>query len=115
MILNLPKLLATWSWRGLTRKRFLFTHWLVWNIDPQTTKFAENSVPPRGVQGVNDFGKDGYGGPCPPSGTHRYFFQIFALDIVLDLKPGAKRGAVDKAMSGHVIGQGKLMARFTHK
>lgn len=69
----------------------LFTHWLVWNIDPKTTTVEENSAPANGVQGKNDFGKSGYGGPCPPSGTHRYFFKIFALDRQLDLAAGSKR------------------------
>ena len=69
----------------------VFTHWLVWNIDPQTTRWGENSVPAGALQGTNDFSKKGYGPPCPPSGTHRYVFKIFALDRTLDLKPGARR------------------------
>jgi Raf kinase inhibitor-like YbhB/YbcL family protein len=93
----------------------LFTHWLVWNIDPQTTKIAENTAPPGAVQGTNDFSKRGYRGPCPPSGTHRYFFRILALDKQLDLKPGAKRYELDKAVAGHVIGRGDLMVRYAHK
>ena len=93
----------------------LFTHWLVWNIDPQVNKIAENSPPAGAAQGANDFGKRGYGGPCPPSGTHRYFFKIFALDRKLDLKSDAKRADLDKAMSGHVVAQGELMARFGKK
>jgi Raf kinase inhibitor-like YbhB/YbcL family protein len=68
-------------------------------------------VPAGAAQGENDFDKPGYGGPCPPS-PHRYFFRIFALDKKLDLKSGAKRAALDKAMSGHVIARGELMARF---
>jgi len=91
----------------------LFTHWLAWNIDPKITEFAENSAPSNAVQGRNDFGKSGYGGPCPPSGTHRYFFKIFALDQMLDLKAGAKRAEVEAAMRGHVIGQGELMGRYS--
>jgi Raf kinase inhibitor-like protein, YbhB/YbcL family len=67
----------------------LFTHWLVWNIPPQTNSIAEGSAP-KGVQGTNDFGKSGYRGPCPPPGTHRYSFKIFALDRELDLRSGAK-------------------------
>src|SRR6266536_6614208 len=58
----------------------LFTHWLVWNIDPKTTEIAENSVPKGALQGTNDFPGRGYDGPQPPSGTHRYYFKIFALD-----------------------------------
>ena len=95
--------------------RGLFTHWIVWNIDPKTTRVAENSAPTAGVQGTNDFGKRNYGGPCPPSGMHRYFFKIFALDTKLELKPGARRAELDAAMRGHVLAQGELMARYSHK
>jgi Raf kinase inhibitor-like YbhB/YbcL family protein len=93
----------------------LFTHWLVWNIDPKISEIAENSAPGGAIQGTNDFPKKGYGGPCPPSGTHRYYFKIFALDQTLDLKPGAKRAEVEAAMRGHVIGQGELMGRYSRK
>jgi Raf kinase inhibitor-like YbhB/YbcL family protein len=92
----------------------LFTHWAVWNISPQTNTIAEGSTP-KGGQGTNDFGRSGYGGPCPPSGTHRYYFKIFALDRELDLPFGAKRGQLDVALKGHVIAQGELMGRYSHK
>src|SRR5262245_8393703 len=92
----------------------LFTHWLVWNIPPQTSSIAEGSAP-KGVQGANDFGKPGYRGPCPPPGVHRYSFKIFALDRELDLRSGAKRSQVDAAMKGHVIGQGELVGRYARK
>jgi Raf kinase inhibitor-like YbhB/YbcL family protein len=92
----------------------LFTHWTVWNIPPQTSTIAEGSTP-KGVQGTNDFGKSGYGGPCPPSGAHRYYFKIFALDRDLDLPFGAKRSQLDAAMKGHVIAQGQLMGRYARK
>ena len=95
--------------------RGLFTHWIVWNIDPKTTDIGENSAPADGVQGTNDFGKRNYGGPCPPSGTHRYFFKIFALDTKVDLKPNARRAELDAAMRGHILAQGELMARYSHK
>jgi len=93
----------------------LFTHWLVWNIEPKTTEIAENSPPNGAVQGTNDYPNLGYGGPQPPSGTHRYYFKIFALDRILDLKSGAKRREVDAAMRGHVIDQGELMGRYSKK
>jgi Raf kinase inhibitor-like YbhB/YbcL family protein len=93
----------------------LFTHWLVWNIDPKTTEIAEKSVPPGAVQGTNDYPRRGYDGPQPPSGTHRYYFRIIALDKKLDLPSGAKRKELDKAMSGHVIAQGEYMGRYSHK
>jgi len=92
----------------------LFTHWLVWNIPPQTSSIAEGSTP-KGVQGANDFGKSGYRGPCPPPGTHRYSFKIFALDRELELHPGAKRSQVDAAMKGHVIARGELVGRYARK
>src|SRR6476469_4451859 len=95
--------------------RGLFTHWIVWNIDPKTTDIGENSAPAGGVQGTNDFGKRNYGGPCPPSGTHRSFFKIYALDPKVDLKPSARRAELDAAMRGHVLAQGELMARYSHK
>jgi Raf kinase inhibitor-like YbhB/YbcL family protein len=95
--------------------RGLFTHWILWNIDPKATDIGENSAPAGGVQGTNDFGKRNYGGPCPPSGTHRYFFKIFALDTKLDLKPSARRAELDAAMRGHTLAQGELMARYSHK
>ncbi|HJX25590.1 MAG TPA: YbhB/YbcL family Raf kinase inhibitor-like protein, partial [Chthoniobacterales bacterium] len=90
----------------------LFTHWLIWNIDPKVTEIAEGSAP-IGMQGKNDFGKSGYGGPCPPSGTHRYYFKIFALDSDLDLAAGSKRAQLDAAMRGHVIAQGEMMGRYS--
>jgi hypothetical protein len=92
----------------------LFTHWAVWNISAQTSTIAEGSTP-KGVQGKNDFGKSGYGGPCPPSGTHRYYFKVFALDRELDLPVGAKRSQLDAAMKGHVIAHGELMGRYSRK
>jgi Raf kinase inhibitor-like YbhB/YbcL family protein len=92
----------------------LFTHWLVWNIPPQTNSIAEGSAP-KGVRGSNDFGKSGYKGPCPPPRTHRYSFKVFALDRELNLRAGAKRSQVDAAMKGHVIAQGELVGRYARK
>jgi Raf kinase inhibitor-like YbhB/YbcL family protein len=91
----------------------LFTHWIAWNIDPKTSEIAEGSAPSGAAQGKNDFGKSGYGGPCPPSGTHRYFFKVFALDRQLDLPVGSKRAQLEAQMRGHVIAQGELMARYS--
>ena len=93
----------------------LFTHWLCWNIDSKTTEIAENSVPKGAVQGTNDYPGSGYDGPQPPSGTHRYYFKVYALDQTIDLKAGAKRKEVDAAMKGHVIAEGQLMGRFSAK
>lgn len=92
----------------------LFTHWLVWNMDPKTGSISEGQAP-AGTVGTNDFGKRGYGGPCPPSGTHRYYFKVFALDQQLTLRAGAKRKELDEAMKGHVIGQGESMGRYSRR
>ena len=89
----------------------IFYHWLVWNIQPNEP-ISENSVP--GISGTNSFGKIGYGGPCPPSGTHRYFFKVYALDTELDLEAGANKDALDQAMEGHVLAEGELMGLY-HK
>ena len=90
----------------------LFTHWIAWNIPAETNAIAEGSTP-QGVQGTNDFGKSGYGGPCPPAGTHRYYFKILALDRELDLPPGSRRTQLDAAVKGHVVAQGELMGRYS--
>jgi Raf kinase inhibitor-like YbhB/YbcL family protein len=92
----------------------LFTDCLVWNIPAQTNSIAEGGAP-KGVHGTNDFGKPGYKGPCPPPGTHRYSFKIFALDRELDLRSGAKRSEVAAAMKGHVIAQGELVGRYARR
>ncbi|MGO8807258.1 MAG: YbhB/YbcL family Raf kinase inhibitor-like protein [Candidatus Bathyarchaeia archaeon] len=89
-----------------------FDHWIVWNIPASTTKIAENSVP--GKEGFNGARQTGYMGPCPPSGTHRYFFKIYALDTELNLALGSKKKDAEKAMYGHVIAKGELMAIYRH-
>ena len=90
-----------------------WTHWLVWNIDPKATEIGENSVPQDAVQGTSDFGSARYGGPCPPSGSHRYYFRAFALDAVLSLPSSATKSAVEKAMAGHIIAKGSLMGTYS--
>lgn len=87
-----------------------FTHWLIWNINPDDP-VEENSKP--GTEGKNDFGEVGYGGPCPPSGTHRYYFRIFALDAELNLPPGASRTELEKAKAEHTLDETALMGTYT--
>jgi Raf kinase inhibitor-like YbhB/YbcL family protein len=87
-----------------------FDHWIVWNIPASTNKIAENSVP--GKEGFNSAGQTGYMGPCPPSGTHRYFFKVYALDTELALGIGAKKKDAEKAMQGHVLAKGELMGIY---
>ena len=86
-----------------------WAHWLVWNI-PLTHHIKENSI--HGIEGVNDFERKNYGGPCPPSGTHRYFFKVYALDELLKLSPNARKADLEKAMSGHIIGFGELIGTY---
>lgn len=90
----------------------IWVHWVVYNIDPGTREIAENSVPPGAVQGINDFNKTSYGGPCPPSGTHRYFFKLYALDAKLDIKGKVVKRDVEKAMKGHIVGEAQTMGTY---
>lgn len=92
--------------------RGTWNHWLVWNIDPGTRDMKENTVPPHAVQGTTDFGTAKYGGPCPPSGTHRYYFRLYALDTSLNLPATTKRAALDQALKGHVVGEAVVMGRY---
>jgi len=92
-----------------------WVHWVLWNIDPATREIRENSVPAGAKPGTNDFRKTSYGGPCPPPGTHRYFFKMYALDTMLDLGSGATKAALEKAMRGHILGQGELMGRYKRR
>jgi Raf kinase inhibitor-like YbhB/YbcL family protein len=92
-------------------------HWVVYNIPAHVTSLnegiAEKSIVDNGaVHGNNSWGRIGYGGPCPPSGTHRYFFKIFALDTLLDLKSGSTSSQLVNAMEGHILAQGQLMGRY---
>ncbi len=86
-----------------------FDHWLVWNL-PVQNSIEENSK--AGSSGINDFGKTGYGGPCPPSGIHRYFFRIYALDVELALLSGANKKLLLEAIDDHVLAMGELMVKY---
>ena len=89
-----------------------FVHWVLFNIPPDATSLPEG-ISGVGTQGVNGFGKSGYGGPCPPKGpAHRYFFKIFALDSHIDLQSSATKSEVEKAMQDHVLAQGQLMGTY---
>jgi Raf kinase inhibitor-like YbhB/YbcL family protein len=87
-------------------------HWIVWNIPP-SDEIKENTVP--GVEGVNDFRKHSYGGPCPPSGTHRYFFKVYALDTRLNLSSNSRKKDLEKAMQDHVLARGELVGRYSRR
>ena len=86
-----------------------YDHWLVWNISP-TGHIKENSRP--GISGHNGAGKTGYHGPCPPSGSHRYYFNVYALDSELDLPVGSDKNVLQEAMRPHIIAEGTLMGRY---
>jgi Raf kinase inhibitor-like YbhB/YbcL family protein len=101
--------------------RGTFVHWLLYDLPVDKRELPEG-VPPQRLlpsgarQGRNDFGKVGYGGPCPPTGPpHRYYFRLCALDTRLDLKAGATRAGLDRAMRGHVLAQAELMARYSRQ
>ena len=98
--------------------RGIWTHWLIWNIPAHLTELPEG-VPKQeeletgALQGTNDFTRIGYGGPCPPPGkAHRYFFKLYALDTVLDLKPGATKQDLERAMERHVLSQAQWMGTY---
>jgi Raf kinase inhibitor-like YbhB/YbcL family protein len=94
-----------------------FTHWVVYNIPAGVQQLRQNepkgdALPGGGVQGRNDGGKVGYMGPCPPSGTHRYYFYLYALDTELNLQSGAGKDDLEKAMQGHVLQKAELMGKY---
>lgn len=95
--------------------RGTWVHWVVWNIGPETIHVAENSVPRGAFQGTNDFRKQAYGGPCPPSGTHRYFFKLYALDTSLSLNAGATKPQLEEAMKGHVLEASEMIGLYRRR
>ena len=98
-----------------------WVHWVLYHLPATVSKLPEDVVkgqhtPEGGTQGLNDFKHLGYGGPCPPPGKpHRYFFRIYALDARLDLKPGATKKEVERAMQDHILAQGQLMGTYKRK
>jgi len=95
-----------------------WTHWVVFNIPVSAAALSENfpneeEFPDGTRQGINDFKKVGYGGPCPPSGTHRYVFRLFALDNKIDLKPGCSKTSLLKATKGHILAEVKLTGKYS--
>jgi Raf kinase inhibitor-like YbhB/YbcL family protein len=98
--------------------RGTWVHWVVYNLPPDVRNLPEG-IPSQptlsngGIQGTNDFRKLGYGGPCPPSGSHRYFFKLYALDTLLDLEPGATKAQIEQAMQSHILAGGELIGNYT--
>ncbi len=96
-----------------------FVHWLIYGLPPMSGELEEHvpateELPNGARQGINGFGELGYGGPQPPSGTHRYFFHLYAVDTDLDLPPRLSRQELDGALHGHVLQEAQLMGRYQH-
>ena len=92
-----------------------FVHWTLWNISPSTSEIHENAVPQNAIQGRTDFGANRWGGPCPPSKTHRYFFKLYALDAFLDLHTSSSKSDIEQAMNGHIIATAELIGLYTRR
>lgn len=95
-----------------------WVHWVIFNLPGDTTELpegvpAQETLPNGAKQGLNDFRRVGYGGPCPPPGKpHRYYFKLYAVDVTPDLRPRATKAQVLEAMKGHILGEAQLMGRF---
>ena len=92
-----------------------WVHWVLWNIAPETRELRERTAPDNASQGKNDFRKAAYGGPCPPSGSHRYFFKLYALDTTLNLERNSTKAALEQAMKNHVLARAELMGLYRRK
>jgi len=93
----------------------MWVHWVVWNIDPATREIAEDTVPNGASQGKNDWKRNGFGGPCPPSGVHRYFFKLYALDTKLNLGAGTTKRDLEKAMQGHILAKAEMIGLYKRR
>ncbi len=89
-----------------------FTHWVIWNIDAGTKEILSGQIPPKSQEGTNSAGRIGYTPPCPPSGSHRYFFTLFALDTTIGLDGKAKKADLEAAMKGHIMEQTNLIGSY---
>jgi Raf kinase inhibitor-like YbhB/YbcL family protein len=97
--------------------RGTFVHWVLYNLPADTRKLPDSVKPEETLansarQGTNDFGETGYNGPCPPGGTHRYFFKLYALDAPVNLPPGARKADLLQAMKGHILAEGQLVGKY---
>jgi len=89
-----------------------WVHWLVWNINPATKLISENESPQGAIQGINDFGKQNYGGPCPPSGIHHYQFKIYALNTTLNLTSSSRKKDLETAIENHILDKALLIGLY---
>lgn len=92
-----------------------WVHWTVWNISPKIKEIPENSCPRNAIEGITDSGRSGYHGPCPPSGTHRYFFKLHALKTILELGNSARVTDIEREMEGHIIEKAELVGLYRRK
>lgn len=92
-----------------------WVHWVLYNIPANITKIDAQNLPKEAKQGMTDFGKIGWGGPCPPSGTYRYFFKLYAINKTIDLPLGAKKSQVEKEMQGHIIEKTEIIGLYKRK
>ena len=90
-------------------------HWVIWNIAPDTKEILENSTPTGAVVGQNSWPTQKYGAPCPPNGTHRYFFKLFALDIMLNIPQTSGSSELTNAMQSHILAQAELVGKYSRK
>jgi len=89
-----------------------WVHWMVWNLPPTTEVIGEGTLPDEAMEGYNDFGEMEYGGPCPPSGQHRYQFKLYALDIDLELDEDTSRVVIEKEIAGHILDETMLVGVY---
>jgi Raf kinase inhibitor-like YbhB/YbcL family protein len=87
-------------------------HWIIWNIDPATRKIAENNVPKKSIQGENSWGEKRYGGPTPPSGTHRYYFRLYALDTRLNIPENSNKEKLIESMKNNILEKAELIGFY---
>ena len=92
--------------------KVVWEHWLMWNIAPDTSSIEAGRVPAGAVQGTNSWGRTDYGGPCPPIGTHRYFFKLYALDTTLALGTSSIKADVETAMQGRILAEVELVGLY---
>ena len=101
------------------KPKMTWVHWVLYNIPPTTDRLPEgvssDALPAGTLQGLNDWKRTGYGGPCPPIGQHRYFHKLYALDVVLDDLKRPSKAALEKAMSGHILSQAELIGMYQRK
>ncbi len=95
--------------------RGTWVHWTIWNMDPGVKEIPENSFPRNAVEGITDSGRSGYSGPCPPYGTHRYFFKLFALNTTLEIGASARAADIEREMKGNILAKAQLVGLYKRK